>query len=57
MKPQSTLHDRIALTLGWSDRDVTSFSLPTLRELVRPVDPSLAAEITEVIALGSHLTR
>jgi hypothetical protein len=42
----STLHERIAHALGWPLKDATSFSLPALRDLVRPVSPKLAAEIT-----------
>ena len=35
-----TLHEAIAQLLGWSERDVTSFSLRSLREMVRGVPPS-----------------
>lgn len=55
MSRQGTLHERIAVSLGWEVCDAQSFSLPTLRDLVRPVSPQLAYEIT--IALGEHLTR
>ena len=40
------LEDRIAQALGWSLADVRSFSLPTLRDFVRPVSAKLAHEIT-----------
>jgi hypothetical protein len=49
------MHARIALALGWSLEDVRSFSLPALRELVRPVAPELAEEITQALANGSHI--
>ncbi len=51
------LHQRIAEALGWSLEDVQSFSLPALRELVRPVSPKLADHITETIHLGMHVVR
>lgn len=44
----TALHRRIAIHLGWSERDVTSFSLSSLRELV--TDPDLRADITAEIA-------
>ncbi len=50
-----TLHERIAQALGWTEEQAKSFSLPALREVVRPVDPKLAAEIGEVVQAGSHL--
>jgi hypothetical protein len=37
---------RVALALGWTVDEVRSFSLPALRDLVRPVSPKLAHEIT-----------
>lgn len=49
------LHDRIAKALGWSERDVRSMSMQTLRELVRPVDPDLAAEMSHVIRSGEYI--
>jgi hypothetical protein len=51
------LHDRISEALGWSARSAQSFSLQALRDLVRPVSPSLADEITEAIRSGSYITR
>jgi hypothetical protein len=49
------LRDRIARVLGWSAKDVDSFSLPTLRELIRPKHPQLVAEIDETLRTGAHL--
>lgn len=51
-----TLHQKIAKTLGWSIKDTKTFDLPTLRELVRPFNRSLAEEVSQVIKEGSHLT-
>jgi len=48
----SNLHARIAQALGWTEEQVRSMSLRSLRELVRPVSPKLAHEIT--IALSDH---
>lgn len=43
------LTDRIADALKWTPSDVRRFSLPTLREMVRTVDPKLSREITQVM--------
>lgn len=51
----SNLHKRIARVLGWSTNETHGFCLQSLRELVRPVDPKLAAEITERITSGSYI--
>jgi hypothetical protein len=51
----STLHERIVAVLGWTVEEVQSFSLPALRELVRPVSPKLAHDITVALRLGAHL--
>lgn len=48
------LSERIAEALGWSLQDVHSFSLPTMREMVRQVNPSLAHEITQTIRRSSE---
>lgn len=48
------LHERVADFLGWSLRDVRSFSLPTLRELVRGTDKPGRDEI---LAGMDHVTR
>lgn len=50
-----TLKSRIAAALSWSERDVNSFSLAMLREIVRPVSPKLAAECSESIRTGTVL--
>jgi hypothetical protein len=52
-----TLHERIAQALSWPLRDVESLSLPSLRELVRPVDQRLAEEISESITYHQDLTQ
>jgi hypothetical protein len=44
------LHERIAEALGWNLKEVQSFSLRALRDLVRPVDKSLAEEISKEIS-------
>lgn len=48
-----TLHQRIAEALGWPLQDVRGFSLATLRDLVQ--DPGLKADISKVLAEGSHI--
>jgi hypothetical protein len=53
----STLHERLAVALGWSVADTQSFSLPALREMVRGRHPRLEQEINAVLDRGSHLTR
>lgn len=50
-----SLHTRAARVLGWSERDVTSVSFHSLRELVRPIDPALAEDITRAIQSGSYI--
>jgi hypothetical protein len=47
------LHERIAKVLGWTVEEAKSFSLPALREVVRPVSMKLAYEITLQIQFGS----
>jgi hypothetical protein len=49
-----TLHHRIARALGWSLADAQSFSLPSLRELVRKGHPKLAHELTQVMRGPSY---
>lgn len=51
----SDLHDRAARALGWSASDVRSLSMPSLRDLVRPVDPDLAREMDYVIQSGANV--
>lgn len=46
------IHARVAVALGWTEEDAKSFSLPALREVVRPVSPKLANEISIIIARG-----
>jgi hypothetical protein len=46
---------RIAKQLNWSLAQVQSFSLPALRDLVRPVNPTLANEISHVIQKAEHV--
>ena len=47
-----SLHARIAGALGWTIEETRQFSLVALRDLVRPVDPKLADEISEVVQSG-----
>lgn len=51
------LRARIAKALGWTQAEVGQFSLPALRELVRPIDKKLTADIEEVVAGAKHWTR
>jgi len=53
----ASLHARIAAKLGWTERETHSFSLPALRDMVRPVDPKLASEITDQIHSGEHIVQ
>lgn len=46
---------RIATALGWSRRDVNSFSFATLGELVRHVDPELAGDLSMIVSDGRHI--
>lgn len=48
------LHQRIAEALGWTEEEAKSFSLPTIRECVRPVNPKLAHEITLVMHTDAY---
>jgi len=50
----SALHDRIAKALGWGAADVQSLSMQSLRDLVRPVDPELAKEMSLAIQSGAY---
>jgi len=49
------LYERIARALDWPVEEVRRFSLQSLRDLVRPVDPKLAEEMTRAIASGSYI--
>jgi len=51
------LHSRIAKALGWTVAQTQSMSLASLRELVRPVDPELAKDITREMGGGHHVSR
>lgn len=44
------LHQRIADALGWTLAETQSFSLQALSDVVRPVSPKLAHEITLTIS-------
>jgi hypothetical protein len=50
-----SLHERIAIALGWSVRDTQSMSLQALRDIVRPVNAKLAHEIDTTIRSGEYL--
>lgn len=50
------LHARIAACLGWTEQEVKSFSLATVREMVRGKDAALYDEISLVIQQGLHIT-
>ncbi len=52
----SALQDRAARALGWNPADVRSLSMRSLRDLVRPVDPDLAREMSLVIQSGACAT-
>lgn len=52
-----SLHEKIAKALGWTVAETQTMSLSSLREMVRPVDANLAAEISDHIQFGWHLTR
>jgi len=51
----SDLHKRIAEAVGWTEEEAKSFSLPALREVVRPVDAKLAYEISVVMNSPSYV--
>lgn len=51
----SDLHDRIASALGWTPAEARSLSMHSLRDLVRPVNPELAQEISHVIQSGAYI--
>lgn len=50
------LKERIAQALGWTVEQTNTFSLHALRDLVRPVSPKLAHELSEAIQSGSYIT-
>ena len=49
------LRKEIAAALNWSEADINSVSLSSLRELVRPVSPDLAERILTCITKGDHI--
>jgi hypothetical protein len=55
-RSSGSLHERVAAALKWPLHEVQSFSMHALRDLVRVVDPSLAAEMSGSIASGSYIT-
>lgn len=48
-RQRMNLHERISICLGWTVDETKTFSLSTLRELVHPISPKLAYEITLVM--------
>jgi hypothetical protein len=50
-----TLHERIAQALGWTEEEAKGFSFQALRDLVRPVNPKLAHELTLAIQSGDYI--
>lgn len=51
------LHAKIAVALSWCDAEMRSVSLQSLRDLVRPLRPELADEISEAIQTGRVVVR
>ena len=51
------LRARVAAALGWSVADTQSLSIPSLRELVRPVSPKLEHELTVLMHSDLYFTR
>lgn len=49
------LHERIATALGWTLAETRSFSFHMLREIVKPVSPQLALELTKAIETGAYI--
>lgn len=54
-KNAEELRERIAEALGWTVRDTTTFSLPTLLAFLRPVNKELATELAKVIENEEHV--
>lgn len=50
-----SLQERAAAALKWSLHDVQSMSLQSIRDLVRPIDPELAADISASISSGGYV--
>ena len=53
--PTGSLHERAAAALGWPVADTQSMSLQSLREVVRPVNPALAAEMDRELRSGRYI--
>lgn len=51
------VHKRTAYVLGWPLKEVQSFSLGMLREIVRLDHPSIADEISRILRINEHITR
>lgn len=51
----TNLKERIAQALGWTVEQTNTFSLQALRDLVRPVSPKLAHELTMALTSGSYI--
>lgn len=51
----ASLHERVANALGWTLAEAQSFSLQSLREVVRPVSAKLAHELNVAIRSGSYI--
>ena len=51
----SDLHDRVASALGWTPTEARSLSMQSLRDLVRPVNPDLANELSLAIQSGAYI--
>jgi hypothetical protein len=49
------MHERIAEVLGWTVAETRSLSFQALRELVRPIDPALADELSRQIQSGEYI--
>jgi len=49
------IKERIAKVMGWSRKDVDSFSLPAMREFVKGKDEDLDHELEDAIRSGAHL--
>jgi hypothetical protein len=49
------LRARAERALGWDAGSSRQFSLPTLREFVRPKDPDLAFELSRVLQRDEHV--
>jgi len=50
-----SLRERIAAALGWPVEDTYQLSAHSLRDLVRPVSPKLAHELTQEIQSGRYV--